>query len=44
MFLPLPGKIIKLFFPTSPQPLSPGLDSASVYREDKLSVTLLIGE
>ena len=36
---PLPGKVIKLSFSTSPQTLSPRFTSAPVYREDELSVS-----
>ena len=33
MCYPLPGKVIKLSFSTSPKTLSPGFDLALVYRE-----------
>ena len=37
---PLPGKVIKLSFSTSPQTLFPRFDSALVYREAELSASI----
>ena len=41
MCSPLPGKVIKLSFSTSPKTLFPRFDLVPVYREAKLLVTLL---
>ena len=38
----MPGKVTKLFFSTSPQTLSLRFDSGLVYREAKLSASLLL--
>ena len=40
VYLPLPGKAIKLSFSSSPQTLSPTFDSAPVYREAELSASV----
>ena len=39
---PLPGKVIKLSFSTTPRTLSPRFDSAPVYRETELLASLLL--
>ena len=42
LYPPLPGKVIKLSFSTSPKTLSQGFTSTPVYREAELSASILV--